>query len=78
MLFKKNTKNLNQFNDKDARRNYWLAYQPVNNDLVNDPTTRLKEFRQAWSRLNRIRYEQGRCNHLKGKTDSPDCDCGDV
>ena len=63
-------------------RNQWAELDHVNSELVPDPTVMLPGYdlpRKAWSALNRIRSNHGRCNAMIHKWDpgkSPACDCG--
>jgi len=48
-----------------AWNNEWLSNNPINHDLIVTPSQKLPGFnwpRDLWSKINRFRSEQGRCN----------------
>ena len=67
-----------------AWNNEWLSNNPINHDLIVTPSQKLPGFnwpRDLWSKINRFRSEQGRCNFLMckwGIVDNPFCDCGQI
>lgn len=73
-----------EFDLKIAWNQSWTSNNIVNQDLVTNPSIKLPGFewsRNLWSRLNRFRCEQGRCNYLMDKwglLDNPYCDCGPI
>jgi hypothetical protein len=70
------------FDQMESWRVDWENINLFNKNFVIDPTVKLNGFemkRKFWSRLNRIRTGQGRCNYCLHKwkiIESPECDCG--